>query len=415
MSKLAVYTIMKDESYNVRGFSESLWDNGNCCDYVCVLDTGSTDNSEKLLIDALKECGFKDNQIIVKSKKYKKFRFDEARNDSLDIVPKDADICISIDLDERFCSGYADIIKKCMTSEPNIGLLSYKYAWEVDRQTNQPIKEFDYCKCHLREGIRWIYPIHEHLDYNEEYMSSHKVFQYYDKTLVYHYPNLDKSRIDYLGLLQERYNDDSTDLNAAYYIAREYGFRKKWEDAITWYDRAYILYRTNEKCRKQDPNAIKFIHWNMAQAYRNLGLIEDAEKILSDSVKLYPSQTTMMFLAEIYLDENKLDNALDIAELCRLYGFKKEIDQDFRLETSYYRDWLYYFIKAVFFQRKGFIDTAYAFYEKAFEDIKTPQDEDVAYLNGFYNNYVNLYNAIKNANPKANILPIPDRFLQKKQ
>ena len=72
-------------------------------------------------------------------------------------------------------------------------------------------------------------------------------------------------------------------------------------------------------------------------------------------------------------------------------------------------------IKAVFFQRKGFVDTAYAFYEKAFEDIKTPQDEDTAYLNGFYNNYVNLYNAIKNANPKANILPIPDRFLQKKQ
>ena len=413
--KLAVYTIMKNESYNVEGFAKSLWDNGKPCDYVCVLDTGSEDNSPELLKKALKGVGFTDEQIVVKSKKYKKFRFDEARNDSLDIVPKDADICLSIDLDERMCEDYVSIIKTKMTEAPDIGLLSYKYAWEVDKQTNQPIKQFDYCKCHLRNGIKWMYPIHEHLDYNQEYMSKYKVNTYYDKTLVYHYPNLEKGRIDYLSLLLDRYADDNTDLNAVYYIAREYGFRKNWAEALNWYNKGYILYMTNEKARNADPRAITYIHWNMSQAYLALGMVKDAEETLEKSIKMLPCQTTFMCLSELYLSENKLDEALSTVEYCKLHNFSAQKDQDFRLETSYYRDWMYYFIKAAVFYKKGYLDLSYAYYALAFNDIKTTDDENYAYNNKFYNYYVEVYNAVKSKNPNANILSIPERFLEKKQ
>ena len=89
MKKICVYAISKNEIKFVERFFNSVKE----ADYVCVLDTGSTDGT----FERFKELG-----VIVAQKKYKKFRFDVARNDSLKLIPADSDICVCVDIDEYF-------------------------------------------------------------------------------------------------------------------------------------------------------------------------------------------------------------------------------------------------------------------------------------------------------------------------
>ena len=84
--KIVVYAISRNEEKHVKRWVESMKE----ADEIIVLDTGSTDKTVKLL---------KDLGVTVKSKKIKPFRFDIARNLSLDLVPKDTDICVCTDLD----------------------------------------------------------------------------------------------------------------------------------------------------------------------------------------------------------------------------------------------------------------------------------------------------------------------------
>ena len=97
--KICVYAICKNESKFIKRWLESIKD----ADYICVLDTGSTDNSIELLKDA---------NVILGEKTFEKFRFDEARNESLKLVPKDTDVYICLDIDEVMLPGWRSAIEK---------------------------------------------------------------------------------------------------------------------------------------------------------------------------------------------------------------------------------------------------------------------------------------------------------------
>ena len=62
-------------------------------DHIIVLDTGSEDNT----VELLQSLG-----VEVHEKTYEHFRFDTARNDSLDLVPEEYNIRVCTDLDEKF-------------------------------------------------------------------------------------------------------------------------------------------------------------------------------------------------------------------------------------------------------------------------------------------------------------------------
>ena len=91
--KVIVYAISKNEEKFVERWVNSM----NEADKIYVLDTGSTDQT----VEKLKELG-----VIVKTKTFNPWRFDVARNFSLDMLPLDTDICVCTDLDEVFEPGW---------------------------------------------------------------------------------------------------------------------------------------------------------------------------------------------------------------------------------------------------------------------------------------------------------------------
>ena len=90
--KVIVYAIAKNESQFARRWYESMCE----ADEIYVLDTGSTDDT----VAILKELG-----VNVKVEEIHPWRFDKARNKSLEMVPEDAEICVCTDLDEIFEKG----------------------------------------------------------------------------------------------------------------------------------------------------------------------------------------------------------------------------------------------------------------------------------------------------------------------
>ena len=61
-----------------------------------------------------------------------------ARNLSLELVPADADVCLSIDLDEVLVPGWRAIVERAWT--PGTTHLTYRYAWRMrdGRPTSMP-------------------------------------------------------------------------------------------------------------------------------------------------------------------------------------------------------------------------------------------------------------------------------------
>ena len=90
--KIVVYAICKNEAQFVDRWMNSMSE----ADQIVVLDTGSEDGT----VDQLRKRGA---QVTVEA--ISPWRFDTARNRSLELTPKDADICVCTDLDELFLPG----------------------------------------------------------------------------------------------------------------------------------------------------------------------------------------------------------------------------------------------------------------------------------------------------------------------
>lgn len=209
--QIYVYAICKNEEQFAARFMESMRE----ADGVYILDTGSTDKT----VEKLRNLGAHVTQEIIEP-----FRFDTARNRSLELVPKDADICVCVDLDECFVPGWRQGVENAW--KKGADQLRYKYVWRFLPNGQEDVV-FYADKMHARQGFCWTHPVHEVLFCQK---TPRRVLA--EGVQLNHYPDAQKSRAQYLPLLELSVQEDPLDDRNLHYLGREYCFHGQWDKCI---------------------------------------------------------------------------------------------------------------------------------------------------------------------------------------
>lgn len=255
MIKVCVYAIAKNEMKFAARWLNSV----KVADYVCVLDTGSTDGTYEF---------FKSAGIIVKQKKYKNFRFDVARNDSMKLIPADADVCVCVDIDEFFEPGWIDILRANWKEDTYRA--RYRYTWNFNEDGSEGIV-FYADKIHKNHAFKWVYPVHEVL--REIEPISYTTITLPNMQLNHRADNT-KSRSSYLPLLELSVKENPLDDRNVHYLGREYMFNGQYDKAIEMLTRHLNLPTAtwkDERCA-----SLRYI----ARCYSAKGDKENQEKYL---------------------------------------------------------------------------------------------------------------------------------------
>jgi glycosyltransferase involved in cell wall biosynthesis len=205
--KIAVYAISKNEEQFVERFCNSSKD----ADLILIADTGSTDGTVKLA---------EKHGAVVHNIAITPWRFDKARDAALALIPRDIDVCVSLDLDEELQPGWREEIERVW--KENTTRLRYKFDWGMGIA-------FFYEKIHHRHGYHWHHPCHE---YPVADARVPEVWAHTDMLLVIHKPDPTKSRGQYLDLLKLAVTEDPRCPRNAFYYARELTFYNMWLDAV---------------------------------------------------------------------------------------------------------------------------------------------------------------------------------------
>ncbi len=288
--KICVYAISKNEEKFVKRWYESVKE----ADSIYVLDTGSTDKT----ISMLKDLG-----VNVSVKEIKPWRFDVARNESLKLVPEDCDICVCIDIDEVISKGWRKKLEEIW--DDNTNQLRYIYNWSHD-DNGKPLVSFYYEKIHARNGFKWIYPVHEVLEFSKE----KEVFKTTEEIVVDHYPDSTKSRSNYLPLLELSVKENPDNDRNMHYLGREYMFHGKYNEAIDMLIKHLNLKSAtwkDERCA-----SMRFI----ARCYKYLKRYDEAKMWLDKAINEAP------YLRDPYVEramlEYELNNFEDVKKYCLL-------------------------------------------------------------------------------------------------
>lgn len=212
--KVYVYAICKNESKFVDTYVKSMGE----ADGIYVLDTGSTDDT----VDKLK----KYPNVHVKQILFKPFRFDVARNKSLEMVPEDADICVCTDFDEEFEPGWRDALEKVWLKEDPTRV-EYLYHWSFDAY-EKPATTFYMSKVHKRNVYKWVHPVHEVL----ECVGGKEKSVIVPLMVLNHHQDFTKKRSSYLPLLEMSVKEDPEDDRNMHYLGREYMYYERFQEAI---------------------------------------------------------------------------------------------------------------------------------------------------------------------------------------
>lgn len=284
--KVYVYAICKNESKFVNNYVKSMSE----ADGIYVLDTGSTDDT----VEKLKK--FKN--VSVKQEKIEPFRFDTARNKSLEMVPNDADICICTDFDEEFESGWREKLENTWIKE-NPTRVEYLYNWSFD-EYGHAATTFYMSKIHKRNTYTWYHPVHEVLKCLEKNEKSVIV----EGMVLNHHQDIKKARSSYLPLLEMSVEEDPEDDRNMHYLGREYMYYERWNEAIDTLIKHLNLKSStwrDERCA-----SMRFI----ARSYIGLKRPLEAKMWLENAIKEAPYlREGYVELATLYYEEKNFEKA----------------------------------------------------------------------------------------------------------
>ncbi len=336
--KVVVYAISKNEEKFVNRWVDSMKE----ADEIYVLDTGSTDNTVKLL---------KKRKVNVTKKVIDPFRFDIARNESLALVPKDTDICVCTDLDEVFTKGWRDKLESIWNKDTT--RVSYNYNWYIENEI--PKVNFYIEKIHSRDDYTWIHPVHEVLSYigskNEVKVTSETI-------TLNHYPDTTKSRASYLPLLELSVKEDPTDDRNMHYLGREYMYYDRWNESIDTLIKHLKLPSAvwkDERCA-----SMRFI----ARDYLELDRIDEARMWLNKAIKEAP------YLRDPYVEMALLEYREKNYELVKKYCFealKITTHQKTYINEIFSWDHTLYDLLSICYFYQNNVDKALYYIDKALE------------------------------------------------
>jgi glycosyltransferase involved in cell wall biosynthesis len=204
---IAVYSIALNEEQHVGRWADS----AALADQRILVDTGSSDATT----GKARELGITVQRITISP-----WRFDDARNAALALVPPDVDICVPLDLDEVLMPGWREALTEAWRAGAERFRFDYVFSWNDD---GTPRLRYLHDKIHARHGFRWVHPAHETLAGDGDAVMT--------AVRVEHRPDADKPRTQYLKLLETGYHEQPKSPRALYYFARELSFANRWEQS----------------------------------------------------------------------------------------------------------------------------------------------------------------------------------------
>ena len=274
--KVYVYAICKNESKFAARWAASMGE----ADGIYALDTGSLDGTPALL---------RGLGVYVTEEIISPWRFDTARNRSLELVPQDADICVCTDLDEEFEPGWRAKLEAAW--QEGVCRASYRYTWNFNADGTEG-HVFFLDKIHCRQGYLWTHPVHEVLQWTGEGAEQRVTVE---GMQLNHRADPHKSRAQYLPLLEMSVRECPEDDRNVHYLGREYLFYGRWDDCIRTLKRHLALPTatwTDERCA-----SMRYI----ARAYLEKGETREAEGWLWRAAAEAPHlREPLMDLARLY-------------------------------------------------------------------------------------------------------------------
>lgn len=335
--KVYVYAICKNESKFIKRWVESMSE----ADGIYVLDTGSTDNSMEI---------FKNLGVHVKQEVITPWRFDVARNKSLDMVPKNADICVCTDLDEVFDKGWRVKLEELWNKDTC--KLKYNYNWSFDEYGN-PSTTFYISKIHKRLGYEWVHPVHEVLN-----VISGEVEVITKEITLNHYPDREKSRGSYLPLLELSVEEDPNDDRNMHYLGREYMYYGKWNESIDT-----LIKHLNLPSAKWDAERAASMRF-IARDYLNLKRLREAEMWYKEAIKEASYlREGYVELASMMYDEKRSEEAYDLLKKAFLIKEKPPV---YINEAFAWNDYIYELMSLISYDLKLYPESL-EYMKKAYE------------------------------------------------
>lgn len=292
-NKICVYAISKNE----RQFVDKWYNSMKEADYIVVLDTGSTDGT----VTRLQQLG-----VTVQCKKIVPWRFDVARNESMKLIPDDANILVCTDLDEELEPGWAAELRANWIEGVHERAV-YKYAWS-HLNDGSPGRVFQYDKIHSRDW-KWKFPVHEtlwHTERDSNMYSIEKTLNLFDRIYLHHYPDKTKSRSSYLPLLELRAEENPDDHYGLIYLAHEYTYRKYYDKSIDTLKR--IICDFSDKITDLEKASCYLF---MGDAYKELEKYNDAISCYQQAIRIEGTyREPYLNLAKLYHEKEEYELAI---------------------------------------------------------------------------------------------------------
>ena len=349
---LTVYAICKNEFNNVRNWLESFGQ----ADYVCILDTGSTDGTWEYLQEAQKSM----QNLIISQETVIPWRYDKARNLSMKLIPKETDIFFMADLDEVIKE--KDWVQKVKNAwDPIFTRYMYDYHRDLDSNGNivRTIKEY---RIHSREWTHWVNIVHEAIvkDNGEKrfYMDACNPVD----IAVWHYAKKDK-QTNYMELCERDLEEYPDDWIMRLQLAIEYEIRGENEKALHHFK--YILSHDNNL---QDFEKSRCFNGIARQAYHNKNYALAEKCFLEGRLMCDYFADNYLEAMEMYFNTQQYSKAVDLG----LQAFNICLEAQWCGNYDINNYYPYYVMGMAYWQLKepfkaiGYLQTAYD---------KNPSDE----------------------------------------